>query len=344
MPGMTSRRTAKRARAISKRGVELGRDATRLDVAWARWLPVRVAREGFLAWLLSPVMNVYTRRRSKRREVLKRLRGPVVFVANHSSHLDTPVILRALPRRWRSRTAVAAAADYFYSKRRIAIAVSLIFGTVPIARCGGGAGRDSLDHLDRLMRKRWNVLMFPEGTRSRDGDVGRLRSGAVLLAARRHVPIVPISVTGTSEAMPPGQSWPRRIHHGWRSRRHAVEVTFGDPILVEDESDIESIKDRVHAFFDRQRETGPERAAAAARAVVNRVRREDGADGPDPAQEQEGVQPQDVVVHPPVEDGAVALGAEPPAFRVDADGELRRPGRFGGDHAGGDVAPLERSR
>jgi 1-acyl-sn-glycerol-3-phosphate acyltransferase len=193
-------------------------------------------------------------------------------VANHSSHLDTPVILRALPRRWRSRTAVAAAADYFYSKRRIAIAVSLIFGTVPIARCGGGAGRDSLDHLDRLMRKRWSVLMFPEGTRSRDGGLGRLRSGAVLLAARRHVPIVPISVTGTNEAMPPGRAWPRRLHRGLLSRRHAVEVTFGDPIVVDSEADIESVKDRVNAFFERQRGGVPvERAAAAARAVVDRV-------------------------------------------------------------------------
>jgi 1-acyl-sn-glycerol-3-phosphate acyltransferase len=323
---MKSRRMARRARAIRKRGVELGRDATKLDVAWARWLPARMAREGFLTWLLSPVMNVYTRRRSKRRDVLERLRGPVVFVANHSSHLDTPVILRALPHRWRSRTAVAAAADYFYRKRRIAIAVSLIFGTVPIARCGGGAGRDSLDQLDRLMRKRWNVLMFPEGTRSRDGDLGRLRSGAVLLAARRHAPIVPISVTGTSEAMPPGQSWPRRLRHGWRSRRHAVEVTFGDPIVVEDESDIESIKDRVHAFFERQREATPESVAAAARAVVSRVRRE-GADAEPGGAQPEGVRADDVVVHAPVDAGAALLGVRPVQVPAGAD----------------DPAPLERA-
>jgi 1-acyl-sn-glycerol-3-phosphate acyltransferase len=303
---------AKRARAIRKRSRDMGRDAAKLDVAWARWLPVRTAREGFLAWVLSPLMNLYTRRRSKRREVLKRLRGPVVFVANHSSHLDTPVILRALPRRWRSRTAVAAAADYFYSKRRIAIAVSLVFGTVPIARCGGGAGRDSLDHLDGLMRKRWNVLMFPEGTRSRDGGLGRLRSGAVLLAARRGAPIVPIAVSGTNEAMPPGRSWPRRIRQGWRSRRHAVEVTFGDPILVDEETDIETIKDRVHIFLERQR------------AMAQRVgrRRPERADQAAPAEE-----PAPVVMEV---DGDLARAAEARVARI-----TREPAR--------DAAPLERA-
>ena len=51
------------------------------------------------------------------REHFNDLKAPVVFVANHSSHMDTPAILRALPRGWRRRTAVAAAADYFYVKR-----------------------------------------------------------------------------------------------------------------------------------------------------------------------------------------------------------------------------------
>ena len=62
------------------------------------------------------------------------LDGPVVFVANHCSHVDTPVLLRSLPASWRRRTAVAAAADYFYSRRLLASAVSLAFGTVPLER------------------------------------------------------------------------------------------------------------------------------------------------------------------------------------------------------------------
>ena len=53
--------------------------------------------------------------------------------------------------------------------------------------------------------------MFAEGTRSRDGTVGRLRSGAALLAAEHGLPIVPVHVAGTHAVMPPGKRWMRRV-------------------------------------------------------------------------------------------------------------------------------------
>src|SRR5918912_1200645 len=61
-----------------------------------------------------------------------------------------PARLRALPRAWRQRTAVAAAADYFYRKRWLAASVSLMFSTVPISRRGGGMEQGAADHLHRL--------------------------------------------------------------------------------------------------------------------------------------------------------------------------------------------------
>ena len=93
-----------------------------LDVTWARTAPARVLRESVLIGLLGPAMDFYTRRTVVGREHFKGLKAPVVFVANHSSHMDTPAILRALPHAWRRRTVVAAAADYFYTKRRVAYA------------------------------------------------------------------------------------------------------------------------------------------------------------------------------------------------------------------------------
>ena len=77
-----------------------------------------------------------------------------------------------LPKR-RRRTAVAAAADYFYTSWSLAGAVSLAFGTVPLARDGRGAGAD----LGALIDAGWNLVVFAEGTRSRDGRVGRMRLG-----------------------------------------------------------------------------------------------------------------------------------------------------------------------
>src|SRR3954449_12049205 len=129
------------ARSAPKRGRELRAAAAQLDIPWARTWPAIVTRENFGRFVLRPMMDFYARRRSTGREKLAGLKGPVILVANHASHMDTPVILSALPRRLRKRTAVAAAADYFYRNRAIASLVALIFNTVPIERRGGGMGR-----------------------------------------------------------------------------------------------------------------------------------------------------------------------------------------------------------
>jgi 1-acyl-sn-glycerol-3-phosphate acyltransferase len=173
-------------------------------------------------------MSLYTRVRVSGRARLRALLPPVVFVANHSSHLDTPTILRALPLRWRRRTAVAAASDYFYNNRWVANGVALLCNTVPIVR-GGGNRTGRFEHVDRLIDQRWNLIVFPEGTRSRSGELGRLHSGAAVLARQHRIPIVPIRITGTHDAMPPGRSWPKRVD-GFLSRRHRVDIAFGPPI------------------------------------------------------------------------------------------------------------------
>src|SRR5919108_1676167 len=108
------------------------RDPADLDLAWTRTRAASRLRELLICGVLGPLIDLYTRCRVVGRERVDALTGPVLLVANHSSHMDTPVILRALPGPRRRRTAVAAAADYFYDKRRKAVSVSLVFGTVPL--------------------------------------------------------------------------------------------------------------------------------------------------------------------------------------------------------------------
>jgi 1-acyl-sn-glycerol-3-phosphate acyltransferase len=239
-------------RSAASRGAEIGRSMRNVDVPWARCGFARALRETILQFGLSPLMDLYTRRRVIGREHFDELPPPVVFVANHSSHLDTPTILRALPLKWRQRTAVAAAADYFYKKRAVAGFVALIFNTVPIARRGGGIGDGAIDHVDRLIDQRWNLLMFPEGTRSRDGRLGKMRSGAAVIAQQHGVPIVPILVKGTHDAMPPGRNWPKRIKHRFLSRRHKVEIHFGAPIWAGEDEHRNDVMDRVRSFFEHE--------------------------------------------------------------------------------------------
>jgi 1-acyl-sn-glycerol-3-phosphate acyltransferase len=238
---------------LRTRGGELARQYAKMDVSWARCGYARALREGLLSFGLGPMIDFYVRRRAVGREVFDGLlTPPVIFVANHSSHLDTPTILRAIPRKWRNRTAVAAAADYFYKSRWKASGVALLFNTVPLGRNGGGLGNGATDHVDKIIAQGWNLLMFPEGTRSRDGEIGKVRSGAAVIAAQHGIDIVPIYVSGTHDAMPPGQNWPKRKPGRLFSRRHKVEVRFGRPIAPRDESQRHEVMDEVRAFWERK--------------------------------------------------------------------------------------------
>jgi 1-acyl-sn-glycerol-3-phosphate acyltransferase len=214
-----------------------------LDKSWARSGAAGRVREVLLLGVLGPLIDLYTRAQVVGREHLNALQPPVVFVANHSSHMDTPVILRALARAWRRRTAVAAAADYFYRVPWLAHAVSLAFNTVPVARKGEGS--ETTPALARLIGEGWNLLLFAEGTRSRDGTVGRLHSGAAVLAAEHRVAIVPVYVSGTHAVMPPGRKWMRRARD-----RQPIAVHIGPPVWPREGEHPKEVMEQVRLFFE----------------------------------------------------------------------------------------------
>ncbi|UTI62971.1 1-acyl-sn-glycerol-3-phosphate acyltransferase [Paraconexibacter antarcticus] len=224
-------------------------DSGSLDQPWARTLPARLFREAVICGVLGTCMDAYTRRQINGHEHLRDLDQPVIFVANHASHMDTPALLRALPGRWRRRTAVAAAADYFYVKRLLAHTVSLVFGTVPLHRRGGSLHAGPPPHLARLLDERWSVVVFAEGTRSRDGRVGRLRAGSAVIAAEYGVPIVPVHVAGTHEAMPTGRRWMTRAPGRFLGRRRPIEISFGPPIVPQPGEDHRHVMERVRLFL-----------------------------------------------------------------------------------------------
>ncbi|WP_354701987.1 hypothetical protein DSM112329_02333 [Paraconexibacter sp. AEG42_29] len=252
--------------------------ADSMDQPWARTLPARVAREAIICGVFGPLMDIYTRRAVVGHEHLETLDQPVIFVANHASHMDTPALLRALPTRWRRRTTVAAAADYFYVKRHLANAVSLAFCTVPLERQGGTLHEGPPAHLTRLLDERWSVVVFAEGTRSRDGSVGRLRAGSAVMAMAYGVPIVPVYVGGTHEAMPTGRSWPTRAPGGLLGHRRPATIAFGAPITPAPGEGPREVMERVRLFLaasggdttpDPRIAAGRERAARAASAAGN---------------------------------------------------------------------------
>lgn len=196
-------------------------DYRKFDPSWARKPLARATREVIVKGILGTLIDFHVRPTASGLELFDGTKPPVIFVSNHSSHLDTPCILCALPKEWRTHTATIAAADYFYKNRLVANLVTLSFATVPIERAGGISKLTSA-RLSRLFAEGWNLLIYPEGTRSRTGELGKLRSGAAYMAIEHQIPIVPIFVQGTFEAMPKGRPWPRL---------HPVQINFASKAL-----------------------------------------------------------------------------------------------------------------
>jgi 1-acyl-sn-glycerol-3-phosphate acyltransferase len=153
-------------------------------------------------------------------EYLENLRGPAVFVANHSSHLDAPLVVSSLPRRFADRLAVGAAADYFFDARVRAAATVLFFNAFPVERHGSRRLRSlAVDLLD----DGWNLLLFPEGTRSEDGWMSAFKPGTAQLCVSKGVPVVPVALRGAYAAMPRGRNWPV-------PGRPRITVRYGRPL------------------------------------------------------------------------------------------------------------------
>lgn len=133
---------------------------------------------------------------------------PYVLVANHASHLDAVILELAAPRRHLGRIFPIAAGDTFFEKPMLATFATACMNALPIwrKRCGG----HSLDELRRrLVEEKCVFILFPEGTRTRNGKPGRFKPGLGRLVCETSAPVVPCFIDGAWRAMPPSASLPR---------------------------------------------------------------------------------------------------------------------------------------
>jgi 1-acyl-sn-glycerol-3-phosphate acyltransferase len=214
------------------------------STAWARTPVVRQARAVAQSAGLKPLVWSEVTPLISGLESLAGVRGPVVFVANHSSHLDTALVLCALPSAWRRETLVAAAADYFFDDWWRAIGTALVFGTVPLDRTGGSTAAARAATPGGLLEQEWSLLLFPEGTRAPDGQMGSFKTGAARLSIASGAPIVPIGIRGSFAAMPRGRAWPV-------PGRPRVAVRFGPPMLSRPDESAKRFTNRISAEITR---------------------------------------------------------------------------------------------
>lgn len=173
------------------------------------------------------------------RENLKGFKGGAIIIANHSSHFDTPVVLSALPESIRSRIMAAAAADKFYgSRKKRTWWYSLFMNTFPVHR---GGGTKQLEYPVSKLKRGWSILIYPEGGRSKSGQIARFKAGPAIMAMAAGVPVIPIYIEGLREVMPKGQREPRPA---------AVHARVGAPVSLDG---IESVGEATAKLEDAMR-------------------------------------------------------------------------------------------
>ncbi len=211
-----------------------GEQPPRLGRYHARWH--RTLRFVAQRLVLRPVVSAVTMTTVEGTDNADGLNGPFILVANHCSHLDTALLLTSIPEPWRHRMFVGAAADYFYARWWVKALTSLFFNTYPIERTGGGGRTKGMSQ--RLLKSGLPILLFPEGTRSRDGVMRRFKPGAAALSATTGVPCLPVALIGTHEAMPVGRFWPV-------AGRPRVRVLVGRPMRPHAGESVREFSDRL---------------------------------------------------------------------------------------------------
>ena len=168
-------------------------------------------------------------------EWLAHLPRPLLICPNHESHLDIPVLRRSLGGKGRRRLAIAAADDYWFQRRSYRLLVSW-FAALPFRRIGQGA--ESIRAVEGLLADGWRVVIFPEGTRSRTGEMAPFKGGVGILAVHSRVPVLPVRIDGLWEVLPPGAR---------RPRRQVTSVRFGQPLIAEDGESPRAFTERLEA-------------------------------------------------------------------------------------------------
>jgi len=160
-------------------------------------------------------------------------RGALIYVSNHQSHYDPPLVGTAVADR---PCAFLARASLFRFKPFGWFIRA--FSAIPLEREKGG--REALRAATGELKAGRCVLMFPEGTRTRNGALGRFRGGFVFLARRTGAAVVPVAIEGAHDVWPSGRPLPR--WSGWIAVKVGAAVPADELLAEGDEAAIERIR------------------------------------------------------------------------------------------------------
>jgi long-chain acyl-CoA synthetase len=207
--------------------------------SWNRWkLSWFLRRLSLPTWIL-PLQRIFVRMTVTGREhlgALAKAGGPVVFAANHQSHMDVPVIMLAMPARWRYNSAPAMAKEFFkphffpegfpakkiFWNRVWYYLACMFFNGFPLPQREAGT-RQALRYMGEVLNDGYSIIIFPEGERRAGGEIVPFRGGIGMIGSRLGVPVVPVRVEGLDKVLHPKMKWPKK---------GPVRVAFGAPLRL----------------------------------------------------------------------------------------------------------------
>jgi long-chain acyl-CoA synthetase len=232
-------------------------DSDASELVYPRWTwawPIQAMRVAFIEVMMRPLIWLLAAPRVVH-QTDELPQGPVLVIANHVTSYDGALVLYALPRRLRRQMAIAMSGEMLLDLRRgrnqdsamlnlLAPAgywlVTALFNVFPLPRLRGF--RRSFAHAGEAMDREYSVLIFPEGTRSRDGKLQPFRPGIGLLAEESRVPVVPVALIGLGELRASETRW-------FRSGR--LEVRLGEAVPVDDGAEPAELTSRLEESVRR---------------------------------------------------------------------------------------------
>ena len=167
------------------------------------------ARAGPLIWLGKTAISLGRFILGIKLEIIGREKidrnKPYIFMANHLSFLDGPLLFWIIPQPIR-----VILKKEIFKIPLIGLAMKHV-GFVSVDRKGIKGGKQSIDRATEMIKQKgFSFLIFPEGTRSLDGNLQKFKRGGFFLSVNRQTPIVPMTIQGSYELMPKGSKFVKR--------------------------------------------------------------------------------------------------------------------------------------
>jgi len=221
--GVQAREALPEAGELAAKRASPRKIARPVEPRWPLSRTAAVGREALQMLLAFPLLRYYVKTDVHGLEKLRQLRGPALFISNHQSLLDAPVILRAFPSSIRRRLAPAMGEAALRGHSKAALFWARMAFNVYLISDDPSRAQEALRHAGHLADQGYSTLLFPEGERTLDGQLQPFRPGVGVMVERLRLPVVPLLIKGLFEV------WPRTQERPFHGK---AQLWVGDPMRI----------------------------------------------------------------------------------------------------------------